>query len=335
MIVRLTREVLDDETGKRDLLYLVQTIVRRNHKITFAGDVTEIPGWVEDNDRQILEDSFAASMIGDTTKHHCDVVKEASHLTHDKVFGMAEAIRYVSLPLIVMVENSSNDSHLILKILDEYTRHKSAPYHDQTLEFGHAGGCNAIEDVLSEKLTQNGGRPKMLRYYIVVDGDRRYPEHKVKKYESLIAFLEQNRIPYHILEKRCMENYLPCEAFPKSRSNNTQWLNAYQALSPRQRDFFNIGGGFREDLSDANKRQLKDDNSNLRELMREEIREFYADVSDTNLHRLAGGYVIKAFKETFPKGFTTVTRESLDKIQQHQDDPSELGMMAQEIVNLL
>lgn len=336
MNIKLTNEVLDLEDQKRDLVYLIQTIVRRKHKIVFDSDCQNVPTWLDSEDKYILEEFLAASIIGDVPAPHCMVVKDASNVSIDKIFSIKEAIDYSNTPLTVMVENSNNDSSLIILILELYTRDKTEPYYDGLFAFDHAGGCGAIKGVLAEKLRQNGQRPKMLRYYIIVDGDKRYESHVVDKYDTLITFLNQNNIPYHIFEKRCMENYMPLNAFPNSRAN-TNWLNAYKALSPKQRDYFNIGGGLKGDLTDANKQQLNKDNSNIRSLLSREQQIFYTDVPEVNLIRLSEGYKIKSFKEEFPKGFssTYITKEMMDKIQEHQANPAELKQITDEIMKLL
>lgn len=321
---------------KKDLSYLIQTIERKEHKIVFDFDFQKIPTWLAPEDQDIIGEFLAASIIGDAPTPHCKVVKDAHNICKDKIFSINEAIDYANTPLTVMVENSNNDSSLVLLILNLYTRDKTTPYYAGLLVFDHAGGCGSIKGVLTEKLRQNCERPKMLRYYVIIDGDKRYETHKVNKYKNLIQFFTQNKIPYHIFEKRCMENYMPCDAFPNS-VENIKWLNAYKALSPTQRDYFNIGGGMKGDLTDLNKELLNEDNSNIRALLISEQQSFYSDVPEANLIRLTEGYKIKSFKEEFPKGFdsASITREMLDKIQQHQKNPTELKGIATDITNLL
>lgn len=337
MTIKLTKSFIEADKKKADVTYLIRTIVRRHHIITFDPNITSFPLWIDDNDRMILEESYSASMIGDNQECHCKVIDGATEITSGKTFSISDAIDYANTPLTVIVENSNNDSNMILKVLDEYTTDTSNAYYNRLLDFDHAGGCGSVISVITEKLRQNGGRPEMLRYFVIVDGDRKYPTHVVIKHDKLKAFLSENNIPFHILEKRCMENYLPCEAFPNQRSNR-DWLNAFKSLSPRQRDFMNIGGGFSGDLSSQNKAELSEDYSNIRELLNEEQRKFHDDVSDTNLRRLAKGYTtVGHFKEEFPKSFknSTVTRESLDAIQSHQDNPDELKQLAQTIKKTL
>lgn len=336
MNIKFTNEVFELQDQKKDLSYLIQTIERKKHKIVFDPDFQVVPAWLDPDDKNLLEEYFSTSMIGDTPSPHCEVVKDASAISNEKIFSIKEAIEFANTPLIVMVENSNNDSPFIRLIFNLYTKERTTPYYERRLDFDHAGGCGAIKGILTEKLKQNGVSPKMLRYYIIVDGDKRYQTQEVIKYNTLVEYLDQNKIPYHIFEKRCMENYMPSAVFPNS-SGNTNWLNAYKALSPTQRDYYNIGGGLKGDLPDETKKKLKNDNSNIRSLLSIEQQNFYSDVPEVNLIRLAEGYNIKHFKEEFPKGFDSalITREILDSIQLHQSNPNELKQLANDIMGLL
>lgn len=336
MNIKFTNEVFGLQDQKKDLSYLIKTIERKKHKIVFDPDFQEVPTWLGSDDKNLLEEYFSTSMIGDTPTPHCEVVKDASTISNEKIFSIQEAIEYANTPLTVMVENSNNDSPLIRLIFDLYTKERTTPYYERRLDFDHAGGCGAIKGIITEKLEQNGKIPKMLRYYVIVDGDKRYQTQEVIKYKKLVVYLDQLNIPYHVFEKRCMENYMPSAAFPNS-SGNTNWLNAYKALSPTQRDYYNIGGGLKGDLPDETKKNLKNDNSNIRALLSAELQNFYSDVPEVNLIRLAEGYDIKHFKEEFPKGFdsASITREMLDAIQLHQSNTNELKQLAKDIMDLL
>lgn len=340
MVVNFTKDILESEKQKQDISYLIQTIAWHRHIITFDPNIAQLPHWIESKDRELLEESFVASIIGNRPRPHCDVVTDAyaSTVTTAKIFSVREAIEYVSAPLTIILEHSNNDSLMILKMLESYTKDAAHAYYDKRLEFGHAGGCSSIKSVISEKLRQNGERSKMLRYFVIVDGDKRFHGQVITKYDNLKTFLQIHNIPYHILEKRCMENYLPCEAFPyATNKEHSKWINAFKALTPQQRDFFNISGGLKGELPEETKKMLKSDYSNIRTLISLDLQHFYSTVSDTNLRILTEGYTIKSFKEEFPKGFNnpSVTRESLDKIQSHQDDPTELKQVAEQINRLL
>lgn len=340
MIVRIENELFLDASRGRDLNYLLQTLIRRGHTPDFAVEMLEKVEGLHENDMELLEEFAAGSLIGDARIPHCVIRKDASDIHDKKVFGIEEGQRYVETPLEVIVENNNNDSKFILRVLDVYTSRNSIArnaYASKNLTIGNAGGCGNVCNYLKEKLAQNGGRHKFLRHFVIWDGDRKYPGHIVDKYEAHKAYLDSIGVGYHILEKRCMENYLPLEAFP-DRECNADWINAYSALTHEQRDYINIGGGFRDDVGKSKKHLINAGNSNVAGLLEPGQQAFYSGVPARNFQKLVNGYNLPAFKDNFPEGFTDgcVNRSALDKIQSHHaGDPKELEHLAAEIERLL
>lgn len=337
MIVKLSNEIFKDETQRDDLDYLLKTIIRRKHDIT----IDDLPdtSWMSQTTADVIEESYAASLIGSQPTQACEVVPDASDIHHEKTFSISEAIEYVSVPLKVVIENDNNDSHFIEAIIREYLPKGKKDFPDRfRLEFDNAGGCGNTQNHITGQLNRLNGRSKFLRHYVILDSDRRYPTEPVTKHDNLIAFLRAHSIQYHILHKRNMENYLPAESFPeKDRKGNKKWLDAFKSLTPAQRDHINIAGGFRSDLTKALQKTLKPDMSNLRTMLPDKQREFYATVSDANFKILSTGYPLYFFKTDFPKGYNDANthRASLDAIQAHQSDPGELASIARDLQSLI
>ncbi len=339
MNVLLHKEIFNGSVSQADVSYLIQTIIRKKHSILLDADDMEDITWLNDSDRMIIEDSFAAGSIGDPVAPDCEVIHNAANIHHAKQFDVAEAIRYVDTPLEIILENGTNDSPFVLAIIKfhlPYRDNIQDAYSEERIVFGTGGGCTNIENYLRGKLHQRGGRTKFLRYFVIVDGDKRFPEQEIKKYDNLIAFLRSINVEFHILEKRCMENYLPIESYPKS-SENQRWLNSFKSLNNHQRDFFNISGGFRGDVPDSKKKLISADGSNIRSLLPPEQQNFYSDVLDTNFSILSDGYPLPSFKSSFPKGYeySTTNRVTFDSIVSHQSNPDELKDIASTIHRLL
>jgi len=339
MIVLFHEDIFRDPESESDVSYLIQTIVRRGHTISLTTDVRADIGWLSQTDRQVIENYIAASLIGNKDIPDCEVIRDASKIDIAKKFSVTEAIDYVSTPLEIVLENGTNDSPLILAVIRSYFPTGSSTvtaYAKRRLTFGTAGGCVNVETYLRGKLSQYCNRPKFLHHYVILDGDRRYPDHQIKKYDNLTAFLRSVNVSYHIFEKRCMENYLPTDCFPNAIQNR-EWLNAYKSLSPRQRDFFNIPGGFCGDVPESKKSQINADNSNVRNLLPPDQQDFYSDVSEANFKTLSKGYYLPSFKSSFPSGYEDgrTNRTSLNAILHHQDNPDELKELAETIHKLL
>lgn len=339
MKVLLHKEIFDGSVSQTDVNYLIQTIIRKKHSILVDTHNLEQIAWLNDSDRMIIENSFAAASIGDPVAPDCEVLRDAAYIHHAKQFDVTEAIRYVATPLEIILENGTNDSPFVLAIIKSHLPLRDNiqdAYSEERIIFGTGGGCTNIENYIRGKLHQRGVRTKFLRYFVVVDGDKRFPNQEIKKYDNLIAFLRSINVEFHILEKRCMENYLPIESYPKA-SDNQRWLNTFKSLTNRQRDFFNISGGFRGDVPDSKKKLISADGSNIRSLLPPEQQNFYSDLSDTNFSILSDGYQLPSFKSSFPKGYeySTTNRASFDTIVSHQPNPDELKDIAAAIHRLL
>lgn len=339
MIVRLDSEIFDIEASRNDLSYLIQTIVRHGHSIQADKATITDTSWMSQTDNEILDQAAIASVIGNQNVPDCEVIRDAADIHSHKKFSIKEAIVYTAQPLEVILENGTNDAGIVHAIIRSYTAANAKArdaYYNHRLTFGTGGGCGNIKTYIQGKLAQHKDRSKFLRYYVILDGDRRYPTHSVKKHDKLIGYLTEISVKHHVFEKRCMENYLPVECFP-SKESNTTWINAFKALSAAQRDFFNISGGFRGDIPDSDKHKILSGGSNIRGLLHAEQQAFYADVSTTNFSILSTGYPLKSFKSNFPKGYDDgkVNTATLNAIQAHQADPGELADIARDIESLL
>jgi len=72
---------------------------------------------------------------------------------------------------------------------------------------------------------------KYLRCFVLVDSDKKFPNDTTKQNRvNLFQFLDSLGIPYHELEKREMENYLPDEVFETIEDNN-DFIQAYLKLN--------------------------------------------------------------------------------------------------------
>lgn len=62
MNVLLHKEIFNGSVSQADVSYLIQTIIRKKHSILLDADDMEDITWLNDSDRMIIEDSFAAAL---------------------------------------------------------------------------------------------------------------------------------------------------------------------------------------------------------------------------------------------------------------------------------
>ena len=361
MRVRIDYDIFgpgSNESQKLDLLFLLNILIYKNR---FRLVITD-PDILESDSfrnmppavRSVLEESLTYSTIASESSCDCVVCKDGYKDIDGNSFSLDEAIRYLLQPLSVIVENSLNDANFLLAVFRSYdeTNRLIAGYENGWVQFENAGGCGNVQNFIKSRIQLYGGKPKFLHCYVILDSDKRFPEDKVVKYGRLARYLDGLNVPYHILRKRSMENYLPDQAIQKvlcTRSNK-EWIMAYMQLTDIQKDFFCISGGFRHDISggDLKKlqretlfrkyRNMKKKPALIRKYMQPEISAFYADVSDGNMKHLEGGLELHSFKETYPAAFQNtdyVYRKSLAERASHDGRPDELQQIKDEILKLL
>ena len=320
----------DEQLELLHLLYLIWD--RHRYTLMLNADVQNcqsIKDW-SDNDKEILNGCFIKSVV-ESLNADCIISKDGTNIYDEKIFTTAEGVKYLSQPLSIIVENSLNDAHFVRAIMRCYDSSGILLVHDQEywLKFENAGGCTNVINFIEGCINQYG-KPKFLKCFVLLDGDKYYAGETQTKYDTLKEKLDSWNINYHILEKRCMENYMPVRAIPDTQTSH-QWKLAYMSLSPKQRDFINIGEGFYGDLTVCQKQELADKEKLkggiIRFFRNGDIEDFYSSVSDGNFNHLCRGIGISNYKTEFPKYFDdtdNVNKIAFDELTAHQENRNEL-----------
>lgn len=287
-----------------------------------------------DEEKDVIKLNLATTIIQDD-QADCEIKENGSSEYISRIFSPTEAVMYLLQPITILLENGVYDSYFIkalIKIYDQGGRLQNF-ISNNWLRFGNGGGCTNMLTLLKSQVEFFGGKSKFMKVYVLVDSDKRYPSDNIDKYGPLISYLTETNIPYHILSKRSMENYLPEESYDvfvkgRTRHEIEIWKNAYISLSAKQKDFLSISSGLNKDAKadDIEKRKIarkvrkakneKNKNSlNLRLKLPKEERELFSNVGDGNLIILSKGLPIGNFKKEFPKAFDhySVNRKSMGK----------------------
>lgn len=288
-------------------------------------------------DQEIIAERFEISN-NESIQADCLICNDGARYCSEPKYSIDEGHVYLTSPVTVWVENSQNDSLFIKALMRHFC--PKIPFDEWYfrgwLVFENSGGCSNAKNAINEVLTRFKGKTKMLRCYVLLDGDKTCPTDDVKKYDSFIEFCNQNSIAYHILSKRTMENYMPDAVFEEFRSITTNsWINAYLHLSPDQKDYYSIAEGFNANIND---KQLRNQGHSGRVHMKPDVQQFYSSVSDVNYEYLERGLPISNFKAQFPKKFEqspSVFADSLIQRTNHQTNPNELYEIVNKIVKLI
>ncbi len=339
MNVEILKDVFENasnEQGLNELLYVIEG----QHQLYLKDNTSELRDskWFN-NLRQTEKDIIGDSIIRTlqiSPSSTADVTISESKTQN--VFSLKEAYYYLKQPFVILLENSYNDSHFLNSLLLNFPKEgKKISSHkkERWMKYGMGGGTT-IPDVIKSETDSfshsifSKEKHKYLRYFVLMDSDKKYPDMELEPQKvNLIEFLKEKEIPYHILEKREMENYLPDEALSEI-NDNKDFIEAYLRLKPVQKDYFDLQKGF----ADKNFDRLPN-----------EIKDFFDDISEEdkkifrkeNLKRINKSQT-ENFKSEFPKLFLhekKVNKTTLLKRTSHQKNPEELREILKKISTLL
>lgn len=359
MKVRIDKSVFADANDRNkqlELSFLLHIILYKNrYELTISdGDIlnTVSFGQLMQSDREYIENVIEMDIVTSSNSYDCEVKTGGEAEYTQRVFSTEEAIMYLLQPLSVILENGLNDSHFMNVVFRLFDATGLLPrfVEEGWIRYENAGGCMNVKNFLKARIQQFAGKQKFLRCFVLLDGDRRYPTDvkSDEKYKKLKEQMDAWHVSYHVLEKRCMENYMPNEAMRAVAGTEYQeWFNAYNSLTPEQKDYLSIGEGFETDITKEDKKTVRKKESLLstkvkkrrkksyvRDFLPHEEQLFYKTVSPGNFLHLEKGLKIGNFKVRFPEKFgDTVFTYKANLLQRtcHQNDPLELLHIAQAV----
>jgi hypothetical protein len=282
-----------------------------------------------ENEKEMMKAAFE-NTIRESLKPDCQVKTGSEREDTKKKFSLEEAILYLKQPLDILVENNLTDPHLLRAIFRCYDRRENLLdecERNNDLRYENGGGCTNMGNWLKAALQRWNYRTKFLRLFVVIDSDKRYPGDS-SNHTWLTKQLDQYGVPYHVWNKRSMENYLPVQAYPTSSAGMGKWVRAYESLTPEQRDYYCVAEGFKKDLSPKN--AVTFTNSDIATL--------YSTVGVGNFQILLAGCPMGDFKVAFPALFDEaryVNRKSLDGVTSHQSQSDELKRLTERLKQLI
>jgi hypothetical protein len=195
------------------------------------------------------------------------VVLVCSELINAEAFYLEEALSYLRQPFMILLENSNNDAYFLdclFRHFPEESRKIKKHKDERWLQYANAGGAANMQNFIDRELKSYDGEKfhkdsyKYLRIFVLIDSDKRYPTEEIRNdKKNLINYLSRFGIPYHVLEKREMENYLPDAAFDDI-TDNRPFIDAYLRLSAIQKDYFDLEKGFHNKPFNRLDQQIQD-----------------------------------------------------------------------------
>ena len=335
MVIEIKSELFENIDHLADINYLI-AIFSEKRRFLFYCEIDDIKETEVYNNllpihRELIQENFNSII---SQSREIDHKIEENTTSHS--FDLNEAKRFFNQPVLLILENSLNDSYFIDALVKNFkNKSKTIKRHKENgwIKYEMGGGCDNIINYIRALIKSYEGLPKngkqYLRCMVIVDSDKRFETEPTREdRKHLYEFLNEIGISYHELEKREMENYIPDEALENIQEID-DYITAYLRLSPIQKDYFDLERGF--------------DNKNISSLS-EGIQYLYNNIGKEDLGILRKGMGMEKyqrdgrFKSEFPKLFESdqVTQKSLLKRTMHQSkDPDELQTILDKITRLL
>lgn len=166
----------------------------------------------------------------------------------NNTFKPDEAILFLSQTFQIFVENSSTDGNFLLALINHFpNQSKQIIRFKDKLQFTISmGGGSTLIDALRTKMSELGKifefPSKFVRFFVLVDSDKKKSSELLKnELLTLSTYCKSNSIPFHVLEKREMDNYLPDILVEKLNiACSANFLEKYRRLSEIDKDYLNL-----------------------------------------------------------------------------------------------
>jgi hypothetical protein len=182
---------------------------------------------------------YTAAIYPAGSRCHSKVIEITLHASSATQLAPEEACYCLRLPSRVLVENVASDGEFLHFMIAAFKRHSLRDAHSAGwLTLDQLGGYGECEKRLNKLLEQTYGPA---RIFVLVDSDRLYPGHISQTILKVAESCQACGIPYAILTKRKIENYLPLNILQQV---NTERYKAYLHLNPEQKDHYEMKKGF-------------------------------------------------------------------------------------------
>lgn len=189
------------------------------------------------------------------------------------------AVRFLMLPLSILVENKLNDGALLLAIAHREHRAALRKALDQRWVAFQNGGGNTVLLALLKDARWCPDLPR--RLFALTDCDGLAPGKRSGDCDMIVAeckalegkerhkspFAYKDEIALKVLDRRAIENYLPLDALAlwvekqpsRDRAAMRSALTAFRSLTPEQRSHYNLKEGLRKDEGSPERGTLFDE----------------------------------------------------------------------------
>jgi hypothetical protein len=237
-----------------DLDLIFQRIFAQIHSIDFSNieTITNSP-WYQDG-RSLTKSQFLEYITSSPLTKRTPTKKIS---IHDPT-----TLKYIQkssyTPLKIYIEDREADGiflDLIFKYLAESSIFSQWEVCQKSSPRGYeyvSASINQIKERVERELEDAQQQNRMRRVFILCDSDKRWPNETVKTSFSIENFCKEENLPFHILTKRNLENYIPDEIFQyysisRDHQKHQQKYQIYLKLTDEEKYYFPIKSGLSEE----------------------------------------------------------------------------------------
>jgi hypothetical protein len=266
MRILFNADVLDDEASWRYLDRILTRIADGAHDWEFADvDIVDASQWartLKHYEREVFEKAAKEASYPYTGifRRKVEVCAQPQQGVKPDQLLPKQAASFVQQPLAVIMENKFTDGKLLdiaLEFLAPPTLwrlHQDADC--RLIEYIGAGGVGEINKTVKERITNAKALNLPVRLIVFADSDGHFPSDMHSNAKAVYDASSLVGVPFCILGKRTIENYIPNEVFRAyidlpENSVRREKIDVLLKMTVQQRDFFAIKNGFGKQKSVA------------------------------------------------------------------------------------
>jgi len=326
MRVRFAADVLHDSVSWDDLDIFVHYFFDRRHLWDIVDpDEIEHSPWIQTDlgsraarrNLLALQKCYTESAYPRTNKMHSLMISVTKRSSSDLDLTPTDARRCLGSPARILVENAESDGTFLETMMSAFNRRDLVDAQTEGwFRIEHLGGFGEVEKRIEQIRAITIGP---LRVFVFADSDRLHPSHTSATMRKVQDACNAHQVPYAILKKRKIENYLPVNVIQKVHPRNSRTRKAFLCLSQIQKDYYEMKGGFKRDDSGC-------------AIIPEEQETLFQHVPKKILSDLCGGFGA-AIWQCFRSYRSDITKEVVKACC--SGDPEEIETMLDSIESLL
>lgn len=282
MKVRIAPDACAEQTDWRFLDNIINKVADGWHIWQIEDpEAIEKTGWIDG--RVWLKELFQKAALASAYSSDSNFPKREILVSNQAISGALpprQAAEYATTPLTILMENRFTDGIFINIVLDVLApneineQRRNAP---NSIYYDSPGGIGELPKLVEDYVDRAKNSQIPVRFIVFTDSDGTIPSEIQDNAKRVRQLCEQENVPYWILNKRTIENYIPDEVLEAWIPSNPDYekrrlVDSVKRLNSAQRDHYPMKKGLK--LSQTSPA----------------VQAFYHGISDADITELSKGF---------------------------------------------